>query len=131
MRLWTLWCIDTIKDTWTKSRERVEVGEGGGFSWGGGEGWGEKAYNCNWITIKIKKKTGQRIWPGISTNKCIYVKKCIKRCCKLKKNHFQPFNKISMYYILMVAIFSNWIQLHSLVSKLNKNVVYSTYTTAV
>ena len=20
------------------------------------EGWGEKAYNCNWITIKIKKK---------------------------------------------------------------------------
>ena len=33
----------------------VEVGEGGGFSWGGVEGWGEKAYNCNWITIKIKK----------------------------------------------------------------------------
>ena len=26
------------------------------FSWGGVEGWGEKAYNCNWITIKIKKK---------------------------------------------------------------------------
>ena len=26
---------------------RVEVGEGGGFSWGGVEGWGEKAYNCN------------------------------------------------------------------------------------
>ena len=25
----------TIKDTWTKSRERVEVGEGGGFIWGG------------------------------------------------------------------------------------------------
>ena len=25
----------------------VEVGEGGGFSWGGVEGWGEKAYNCN------------------------------------------------------------------------------------
>ena len=22
-------------------------GEGGGFSWGGVEGWGEKAYNCN------------------------------------------------------------------------------------
>ena len=37
----------TIKDTWTKSRGRVEVGEGGGFSWGGVEGWGEKAYNCN------------------------------------------------------------------------------------
>ena len=25
----------TIKDTWTKSRERVEVGEGGGFGLGG------------------------------------------------------------------------------------------------
>ena len=24
-----------------------EVGEGGGFSWGGVEEWGEKAYNCN------------------------------------------------------------------------------------
>ena len=28
----------TIKDTWTKSRGRVEVGEGGGFSGGGVEG---------------------------------------------------------------------------------------------
>ena len=37
----------TIKDTWTKPRGRVEVGEGGGFTWGGVEGWGEKAYNCN------------------------------------------------------------------------------------
>ena len=37
----------TIKDTWTKSRGRVEVEEGGGFGWGGVEGWGEKAYNCN------------------------------------------------------------------------------------
>ena len=37
----------TIKDTWTKSRVRVEVGEGGGFSYDGVEGWGEKAYNCN------------------------------------------------------------------------------------
>ena len=37
----------TMKDTWAKSRGRVEVGEGGGFSWGGVEGWGEKAYNCN------------------------------------------------------------------------------------
>ena len=25
----------TIKDTWTKSRERMEVGEGEGFGWGG------------------------------------------------------------------------------------------------
>ena len=37
----------TIKDTWTKSRGRVEVGEGGGFGSCGVEGWGEKAYNCN------------------------------------------------------------------------------------
>ena len=28
-----------VEDTWTKSRGRVEVGEGGGFSWGGVEGW--------------------------------------------------------------------------------------------
>ena len=45
-----------IKDTWTKPRGRVERGEGGGFTWGGVEGWGEKAYNCNCITIKKKKK---------------------------------------------------------------------------
>ena len=37
----------TIKDTRTKSRGRVEVGEGGGLSWGGVEGWGEKAHNYN------------------------------------------------------------------------------------
>ena len=37
----------TIKDTWTKLRGRVEVGTGGGFSCGGVEGWGEKAYNYN------------------------------------------------------------------------------------
>ena len=35
----------TIKDTWTKSRGWVEVGEGGGFSWGGVEKWGENADN--------------------------------------------------------------------------------------
>ena len=37
----------TIKDTGTKSRGRVEAGEGGGFGWGGVEGWGENADNCN------------------------------------------------------------------------------------
>ena len=42
----------TIKDTWTKSMGRVEVGEGGWFSWGGVEGWAEKAHNCKLITIK-------------------------------------------------------------------------------
>ena len=36
-----------IKDTWTKSGRMVEVEEGGGFSWGAVEGWGEKPYNCN------------------------------------------------------------------------------------
>ena len=29
---------------------------GGGFGWGGVEGWGENADNCNWITIKNLKK---------------------------------------------------------------------------
>ena len=37
----------TIKDTWTKSRGRVEVGEGDGFGWGRAEGGGENADNCN------------------------------------------------------------------------------------
>ena len=37
----------TIKDTWTKRRGRVEVREGGGFDWGGLEGWKENAENCN------------------------------------------------------------------------------------
>ena len=47
-------------DTWTKSRWRVEVGEGGGFGWGGVERWGKSADNCNWITIKIKEKENER-----------------------------------------------------------------------
>ena len=37
----------TIKGTWTNSRGRVEAGDGGGFSWGGVEGWGENADNSN------------------------------------------------------------------------------------
>ena len=36
----------TIKDTGTKSRRRVEAEKGGGFDWGGLEGWGEKTDNC-------------------------------------------------------------------------------------
>ena len=43
----------TIKDTWTKPRGRVKVGEGGGFFSGRVEGWGEKAYKYNRMTIKI------------------------------------------------------------------------------
>ena len=37
----------TTKDTWTKSRGRVEVVEGGGFGWGGVKGWGENVDNYN------------------------------------------------------------------------------------
>ena len=37
----------TIKDTRTKLRGRVEAGDRGGFGWGGVEGWGENADNCN------------------------------------------------------------------------------------
>ena len=37
----------TIKYTWTKSRGRVEVRKGGGTGWGGVEGWGENADNCD------------------------------------------------------------------------------------
>ena len=33
--------------TWTKPRGRAKVGEGGGFGWGGVEGWGENADDCN------------------------------------------------------------------------------------
>ena len=37
----------TIKDTWTKARVRVEVGEGDRFGWSGVEQWGENADNCS------------------------------------------------------------------------------------
>ena len=33
--------------TGTGSGGRVEMEEGGGFGWGGVEGWGEKSYNYN------------------------------------------------------------------------------------
>ena len=33
----------TIKATWTKLRGSVEAGEGGGFGWGGMDGWGKNA----------------------------------------------------------------------------------------
>ena len=43
MRVWGEGSIgDTIKDTRTKSMERVEVREGGGTGWGGGGGKGRK-----------------------------------------------------------------------------------------
>ena len=37
----------TIKDTWTKSRGRVEARDGGEFGWGRGDWWGENADNYN------------------------------------------------------------------------------------
>ena len=37
----------TIKATWTKLRGSVEAGEGGGFGWGGMDGWGKKCRKCN------------------------------------------------------------------------------------
>ena len=37
----------SIKGIWTKSRGRVEVEEGGGTGWGGVEGRGGQAANCN------------------------------------------------------------------------------------
>ena len=37
----------TMEDTWTKSRGRVKVREGGRIGWSGVEGWGENADNCN------------------------------------------------------------------------------------
>ena len=39
--------MDKMKGEGGCGRGRVDVGEGGGFSWGGVEGWGEKAHNCN------------------------------------------------------------------------------------
>ena len=51
----------------------MEAGDGGGFRWGGVEGRGEKAYNCNSITInfffnfkKIKFKKTVISGPGIA-----------------------------------------------------------------
>ena len=36
-----------IKDTWTKSKGRVETQEGGVFGWGWVVGCGENKDNCN------------------------------------------------------------------------------------
>ena len=36
---------------WSIHQEYIEVGEGGGTGWGGVEGRGENADNCNWIKI--------------------------------------------------------------------------------
>ena len=44
------------------------MGEGGGFGWGGVEGWGEKAHNCNRITIKklkLKKESAMIMFSSV------------------------------------------------------------------
>ena len=45
-------------------------GEGGGFGWGGVEGWGENADNCNWATVKkcLIKKRHNRSFKSITWN---------------------------------------------------------------
>ena len=64
----------SIKHTWTKPRGRVEMGDGGGFGRVGVEGWGEKAYNCNWITIKFKKTKRSSPWSSLwGTSVCLGV----------------------------------------------------------
>ena len=40
--------------------------------WGGVEGWGEKAYNCNWITIKNLKKRQSIQWIMLIPSKCFW-----------------------------------------------------------
>ena len=72
----------TIKDTWTKSRGRVE-------------GWGEKAYNCNWITIKIKKN---KVW---QTKKNSLNKKRKRK----KKNHTGWIQTSGNYYSDLLFFF--------------------------
>ena len=37
----------TIKETWTKTKGRMDVREGGGFGWSGGVGGEENSDNCN------------------------------------------------------------------------------------
>ena len=51
----------------------MEVGEGGGFGWGGVEGWGEKADNCNWITINFLKKICYR-GKLLDSKKCLWIR---------------------------------------------------------
>ena len=41
----------------------MEAREGGGFGWGVGEGWGEKADDCNGITIKTNKQKLKKVIP--------------------------------------------------------------------
>ena len=48
----------TVKDTWTKPRGRVEVGEGGGLV--GGGVWGGEKMQTTVIEQQLKKKTKKK-----------------------------------------------------------------------
>ena len=64
----------------------VEEEEGGGFSWGGVEGWGENSDNCNWITIKILKKV--EVGKGEIPNQEMYTYCKFSPKSKNKQNFF-------------------------------------------
>ena len=78
------------------------MGEGGGFSWGGVEGWGEKAHNCNWITKKNLKKKKYEIKYAEATKKNkINVLDSIKN--KFKKEEYGMDPVLKMFLVCLMA----------------------------
>ena len=76
------------------------MGEGGGFSWGGVEGWGEKAHNCHW-TIKNFFFLNPRCWLKISSEKQgweSWEKICIIIVIKIS-DRFELVNNVLIIYI--------------------------------
>ena len=67
------------------------MGEGGGFSWGGVEGWGQKAHNCNGITIKIKIKKKRNKKSSADFCSLMWEEHCkftsLIRSCSLRSRH--------------------------------------------
>ena len=70
-----------------------------GEGWGGVEGWGEKEYNCNWITIKIKKNLNWFLFKNhiildysIRLNKIYYQDLIYIFALKLEKDMYQNFS---------------------------------------
>ena len=114
------------KGTWTKSRGRVEAGEGGGFSWVRVEGWGENADNCNWIKIKIKIKSLTVTWENkpsrggitvisIEGSGVIHLRNLKSVCVKWwsdansNKSQSKPFNTLKNWE----GMFETWSNLNS------------------